>query len=72
MNQENDVDFILRWPDVRAKVALCRSTVYLKISNGTFPKPIKLSERAVGWLESDIDNWLQQRIKISKGGDHLG
>ena len=57
---------ILRLPAVKARTGLSRSTIYLRISEGTFPKPISLGARAVGWLESEIDSWLEQQIKQSR------
>jgi len=51
---------ILRLPDVRAKTGLSTSTLYaLK----DFPKPIKLTARAVGWVESDVETWLRGRAE---------
>lgn len=55
---------ILRFPDVRAKVGLSRSTVYLRMSRNEFPQPVSLGDRAVGWLQSDIDQWLESRIAL--------
>ena len=49
---------ILRLPIVKARTGLSRSTIYLKISQGTFPKPVSLGARAVGWLENQVDEWL--------------
>ena len=43
-----------------------RSTIYLMISRGEFPKQISLGVRAVGWLKSEIDPWVESRIKSSK------
>ena len=57
---------ILRLPDVKAKTGLSRSTIYLRISKGTFPKAISLGERAVGWLEADIEQWVNERILAAK------
>ena len=57
---------ILRRREVESRTGLSRSTIYLAMSRGNFPKPVKLGERAVGWLESDIDDWLTQRIEESK------
>ncbi len=37
---------------------LPKSTVYAKMLNGEFPRPIKLGRRAVGWKSEDIDDWL--------------
>jgi prophage regulatory protein len=45
---------------------LSRSTIYLRIAQGTFPKPVGLGGRAVGWLEAEIQEWLQRRIEVSR------
>lgn len=58
----------LRLPDVRAKVGLSRSTIYLRMSKGQFPQTVKLGERSVAWIDSDIDDWIEQRIKESCKG----
>ena len=57
---------ILRRKQVEVRTGLSRSTIYLRVSKGTFPKPVHLGARAVGWLESEIDDWLDQRIKQSR------
>ena len=57
---------ILRLPSVRERTGLSRSSIYLRISEGRFPKPISLGERAVGWLESEITEWLNRRIEASR------
>ena len=57
---------ILRLPAVRARTGLSRSTIYFRIAEGAFPKPVSLGGRAVGWLESEIQDWLQRRIDASR------
>jgi len=57
---------ILRLPIVKARTGLSRSTIYVRVSDGTFPKPVSLGARAVGWLESEIDAWLSARIEASR------
>ena len=57
---------ILRLPSVQARIELSRSTIYSLISKGEFPSPISLGERAVGWLEEDIDNWLAEKVEASR------
>ena len=52
---------ILRLPAVKARTGLSRSTIYLRISEGTFAPPISLGARAVGWYESDITAWINAR-----------
>ena len=54
---------ILKLADVIETTGKCRSSVYQHISEGTFPKQINLGPRAVGWLESEIQSWLDSRIQ---------
>ena len=49
---------ILRRPEVEARTGLSRSTIYLWIQQGEFPKPVALGARLVGWRESDVAAWL--------------
>jgi len=57
---------ILRLPAVKERTALSRSSIYLRISKNEFPASISLGGRAVGWLEEDIDKWLEQKIEVSR------
>jgi prophage regulatory protein len=57
---------ILRLPAVKARTGLSRSTIYLLVSDGTFPSQVSLGARAVGWVESEIDTWLTHRIAQSR------
>ncbi len=52
---------ILRRREVEARTGLSRSTLYAQMSDGAFPKPVRLGKRAVGWPDSDIDEWLESR-----------
>ena len=53
---------ILRRPAVEAQTGLSRSTLYEQMRAGKFPRPVPLGEKAVGWLESDISNWIAERV----------
>ena len=57
---------ILRLPAVKARTGLSRSTIYLRISKGSFPASVSLGDRAVGWIEADIQGWLEDRIQVSR------
>lgn len=57
---------ILRLPAVKARTGLSRSTIYLRISDGSFPKPVSLGGRAVGWIEAEVNDWLNQQIEGSR------
>lgn len=58
---------ILRLPEVKACTGLSRSSIYLRISESRFPKPISLGGRAVGWLESEVESWLEEQVVLSRG-----
>ena len=82
MNKEKEVDWdekrrikiwksykgnkIIRLYEVESKTGLSSSTIYLQIKEKQFPPSISLGKRAVGWLVSDIEEWIDQRIKISR------
>ena len=57
---------ILRLPATCERTGKSRSSIYQGIPDGTFPRPIKLGPRSVGWLEDEIDAWIQQRIEASR------
>lgn len=57
---------ILRRKQVQSRTGLARSTIYHYIKSGTFPRPIPLGPRAVGWLESDVSNWIAERVEIAR------
>lgn len=57
---------IIRLPQVRQRTGLSRSTIYALIQRGEFKAPIPLGVRAVGWLSSDVDEFIASRIKASR------
>ncbi len=57
---------ILRRKQVEARTGLSRSTIYDRIKAGTFPAPISLGEKAVGWIESEVNGWLAAQIEKSR------
>ena len=56
---------VLRLALVKQRTGLSRSSIYNGIKQGTFPAQISLGPRAVGWLESSIDDWIESRIALS-------
>ena len=57
---------ILRLPTVKARTGLSRSTIYQRVTEGHFPKPVSLGGRAVGWVESELNDWLEKQIDESR------
>ncbi|OJI25692.1 Prophage CP4-57 regulatory protein (AlpA) [Vibrio vulnificus] len=54
----------LRLNDVIAATGLSRSTIYKFMDEEVFPKTIPLGGRAVAWLESEIEEWMEQRLAL--------
>ena len=52
---------IIRLPELVERVGMSRGSIYRLMSLGRFPRSVKLSERAVGWRESDLNDWLESR-----------
>ena len=53
---------LLRIADVSIKTTLAKSTIWLKMAEGSFPKPTKLSPAINVWKESDIDEWIENKF----------
>ena len=56
---------ILRLPEVKKVTGLSTPTIYRLIALEQFPKQIKLGARSVGWVDTDIQSWLESRIANS-------
>ncbi len=59
----------LKLPEVRTRTGKSRSSIYQGVKDGTFPKPIKLGPRAVGWIEAEIEAHNQACIDASRPDD---
>ena len=57
----------LRLPQVKAITGLSKSTIYARISEGTFPEQIPLGPRLVVWVESDIQKWIAEQVAAARG-----
>ena len=57
---------MLRRPEVERITGLSRSSIYAQMNSGTFPRPVRLSVRAVAWPEIEIEEWLQSREHVNK------
>lgn len=58
---------LLRRGEVLARCAFSNSTLHRLIKSGDFPPPIQLGSRAVAWIESEINSWIEQRIEDVRG-----
>jgi prophage regulatory protein len=54
---------IIRLKEVIYSTGLARSTIYKYIGEGTFPKSVSLGERSVGWIDTEVQEWIFARIE---------
>lgn len=53
---------LLTRADVEKRVGLRKSTLYARIADGSFPKPIRIGTKAVRWPSNEIDAWIDAQI----------
>lgn len=58
---------LLRLNEVMVKVGLSRSSIYRRMENNEFPRSISLGGRSKGWIDSEVDEWIMQRIADQRG-----
>jgi prophage regulatory protein len=73
--QDHNTITILRRKQVEARTGLSRSAIYGKLRRNpkrpseydpTFPRPVSLGARAVGWIESELEAWLAAQVEKSR------
>lgn len=62
---ENEVSF-LRLPEVKAVTGLSKTSLYELIRERSFPPPVRLGQRAVAWVRSEVNQWAAERILASR------
>jgi prophage regulatory protein len=58
----SDAIRVLRRKQVENLTGLSRSSIYLQIAAGQFPRSIPLGARSVGWVEAEVVEWLQSKV----------
>lgn len=64
--QQTETVRLIRRKEVQDKTGLGASSIYAMMQQGTFPKAVNISERRVAWIESDVDQWISERIASHK------
>ena len=59
----------LRLREVLERTGLSRSTIYVRLDQGRFPRPVSLGDRAVRWVEVEVDEWIAERIAESRAAE---
>lgn len=71
--EKSQPERLLRLPEVEVRVGLRKSSIYEMLGRTPpeFPRPVRLSRRAVCWPESAITVWIAERINASKEASHV-
>lgn len=62
---------ILRLPDVQDRTGLSRTTIYRWRAEGRFPQAVPLGTRNVGWIESELEAWVRERMAERPGSGEV-
>ena len=65
-------DSFLRLPKVKQLTGFGRSQIYHLIKQGKFPKQIHIGPKSVAWLDSEVSEWMKERIRLSRNEDTPG
>lgn len=65
-NTHRPAPSIIRLPAVKSRTGLSRSSIYAMVAEGAFPSQVSLGKRAIGFVESEIDEWIFLRIENRK------
>lgn len=58
---------LIRLPEVKNRTGLSTSDLYRRVEAGTFPRQIKLGVKAVAWIETEVQSWIEQTIHAARG-----
>lgn len=58
---------MLRLPTVEDRTGLARSSIYRSMAQGDFPRPVRVGRRAVAWVESEVEGWIERKL-VARGG----
>ena len=59
---------LIRLPEVQRRTGYSKAWIYRLMAEQRFPSSIKIGSRAIAFIESEIDDWITQRIKATRGG----
>ena len=64
----NTLERLIRLPEVKSRTGLSTSDLYRRVDAGTFPRQIKLGVKAVAWIETEVQEWIEQTIQSAREG----
>jgi len=60
---------LMRLPQVEKAVGLKKSAIYLRIKEGTFPRPVSLGAKHIAFRSDEVEDWIQSRPRATNGGE---
>ncbi|EKS7812709.1 MULTISPECIES: helix-turn-helix transcriptional regulator [Enterobacterales] len=57
---------LIRLPEVLEKTGFCKAWIYRLIGESRFPAPVKIGDRAIAFVESEVDEWIDNMIYSSR------
>ncbi len=60
------MDIFIKLKEVQRRSSLSKTTIYEMMKTGSFPKNIPITIKSVVWIESEIENWMQNRVSASR------
>lgn len=63
---------LLSIEDVKKRTSLCRASIYRMVKAGTFPPALPINGRRMGWVEQEVNAWINSRIAARPQGQHWG
>jgi len=63
---------LIRCNEVVDRTGLSRATVYRLVRSGEFPSPIPLTRSTAAWIESEVQDWIDERIAAARGPRAVG
>ena len=63
---KNQATRLIRLPEVLERTGYGKAWIYRLISEGRFPAPVQIGVRAVAFVESEVDEWIQSVIETSR------
>jgi|TARA_A100001518_G_scaffold1503_1_gene1407 prophage regulatory protein len=60
---EEDMERLVKQKEVLRRCGISAATLYRLIKKGKFPESVNISERAVAWANSEIEQWIEERMR---------
>jgi prophage regulatory protein len=60
------MNILIKLTTVKSMTALSKSSIYKLMTKGLFPKSIVIGNRAVAWIEAEIQEWIDHKVSLNR------